>query len=89
MLTYSGLNATGRYVRMHATAMVAGDTDYSLYDFQVLGVTASGMRPTVADHQQQHGSERDRSTSPFTYQIVATNHPTSFAARGLPAGLNV
>ncbi|HEU0210253.1 MAG TPA: putative Ig domain-containing protein [Candidatus Udaeobacter sp.] len=25
---------------------------------------------------------------PFTYQLVATNHPTSYTASGLPAGLN-
>ena len=87
VLTYSGLNATGRYVRMHATAMVAGNTDYALYDFQVLGMTASGAAPPPTINSNTVGSATVN--QPFSYQIVATNHPTSFAARNLPAGLSV
>ena len=86
VLTYPNLNATGKYVRMYGT-MRDTQYGYSLWDFQVIGLsgTATGAIPTV----NSATAETATTGNAFSYQITATNSPTSFSATGLPAGLSV
>lgn len=84
--TYSGLNASGRYVRMNGTAEISG-SGYSLYDFQVLGVPGPGSASTPAITSALSAS--GIVSLAFNYQITASHSPTSFNASGLPSGLGV
>jgi large repetitive protein len=85
--TYPGLNATGRYVRMlgHTRTTTFG---YSLFDFQVIGFFGSssgtGTAPSITSALTATGTVG----TPFNYQIVGSQNPTSFGATGLPAGLS-
>ena len=85
--TYPSLNTTGQYVRMYGT-MRDSNYGYSLLDFQVIGLsgtTGSSTIPTV----NSATAETATTGNAFSYQIAATNSPTSFNATGLPAGLSV
>ncbi len=84
--TYSGLNANGQYVRMYGFTR-DGPYGYSLYDFQVLGLSGnpSANAPTI----NSAVSVTALTASPFTYQITATNNPTTYNATGLPAGVTL
>ena len=92
---YSGLNATGRYVRMFGHSRDTG-FGYSLFDFQVLGSfagagtstgTGSGTvtPPSITSVLTQTAIVQ----APFNYQILATQNPTSFTAAPLPQGLTL
>ncbi len=50
-----------------------------------LSVTIVGSAPAITSSTTASGT----ANSSFTYQITATNSPTSFGATGLPAGLSV
>jgi hypothetical protein len=86
--TYSGLNVTGRYVQMAGFTRTTG-YGYSIWEFQVFGIpytiTGSGPIPVINSILSTTGQQE----APFSYQITATNSPTSFAATGLPAGLSL
>ena len=82
---YTGLNATGRYVRMYGTTR---DTQYgySIYEFQVFGILGTPpATPVISGTLTASGT----TGAPFNYQITATNSPTSYGAFGLPTGLGV
>ena len=83
VISYTGLNATGRYVRMYGTAR-ATTYGYSLWEFQVLGYVAAPA-PGITSSLTGAG----QIGTAYTYQITASNTPTSFNATGLPAGLTV
>ncbi len=87
--TYSGLNGTGRYVRMTGTTRTT-TYGYSLWDFQVIGVPASGSGGTVTAPTITSASTASGTTgTAFTYQIAASGNPTSYGESGtLPAGLS-
>jgi large repetitive protein len=86
--TYSGLNASGRYVRMYGTSRTTA-YGYSLFEFQVWGVPGSGgggaNLPAITSPTSASGTVG----AAFSYQITATQNPTSFGATGLPAGLSI
>jgi large repetitive protein len=86
VLTYSGMTATGRYVRMYGTTRTTG-YGYSLFDFQVWGIPVSGAPslPTITSPTSASGTVGVA----FDYQIAASQNPTSFGAMGLPAGLSI
>jgi hypothetical protein len=50
-----------------------------------INVAASASAPVITSSQSAGGT----AGSPFSYQISATNTPTSFGATGLPAGVTV
>ena len=81
--TFAGLNASGRFVRMYGTAR-ATTYGYSLWEFQVLGYVASSA-PGITSSLTGSGQVG----TAYSYQITASNTPTSFNATGLPAGLTV
>ncbi len=86
--TYSGLNATGRYVQMYGYTRTNSAYGYSIYEFQVFGLpytTTGGSVPVINSILSTTGQQE----APFSYQTTATNNPTSFAATGLPAGLTI
>ena len=85
--TYDGLNATGRYVRMYGTTRTT-QYGYSLFEFQVWGVPVSGggaNLPTITSPTSASGMVG----AAFSYQITASQNPTSFGATGLPDGLSI
>lgn len=84
---YTGFNVPARYVRVRGTARTT-IYGYSLYDFEVIGqssTTGTTAAPTVNSAATATGTVG----SAFSYQIAATNSPTSYNATGLPAGLSV
>jgi len=86
-VTYSLPNVTARYVQM-AGFTRATQYGYSIYEFQVYGTPGthsggSGPVPVINSLLSTTGQQG----APFSYQITATNSPTSFAATGLPQGL--
>ena len=85
--TYSGLNFNGRYVLMFGHNRVA-NYGYSIDDFQVFGTFGAQTGPTAAP-TVNGGTATGTVGSAFSYQISATQNPTSFNATGLPAGLTV
>src|SRR5262249_22968787 len=87
--TFPNLNATGRYVRMFGTTRTT-IYGYSIWEFQVFGVPVSGgatggQAPTITSSLSATGTVG----SAFSYQVAATQSPTSYGATGLPAGLSV
>ena len=86
--TFSGLNATGRYVRMFGTKRTT-IYGYSIWEFQVFGIpvsnSGSGTAPSITSPTTATGTVG----TAFSYQIAATQNPTSFGATGLPPGLSV
>ena len=86
IIPYTGLNYTGRYVRMYGTVR-ASIYGYSLYDFQVIGLSPAGnvSGPTINSATTASATTGNA----FNYQITATNNPTGYNASGLPAGLIV
>ena len=84
--TYSGLNATGQYVRMYGTSRVMQAYGYSMYEMQVFGVPGTlPPGPEITSGSTASGIAGNM----FSYQILATNNPTGYGASGLPSGLNV
>jgi beta-glucosidase len=84
VITYSGLNATGRYVRMYGTARKTA-YGYNMFDFQVWG--QGGVAPPQPPVINSPSSATGTVGVPFSYQTTATNNPTSFAISGsLPSG---
>jgi hypothetical protein len=83
-LAYPGLATSGRYVKMAGTTRdsVYG---YSLWEFQVLGYSASGAAATITSPRTATATVG----AAFSYQITATNNPTTFSASNLPAGLTL
>jgi hypothetical protein len=80
-----GLHASARYVRMYGTVRTTG-FGYSIFEFQVWGVTgSSGNEPVIDGTLTASGTV----SSAFSYQIPALNTPTSYVATGLPAGLSL
>jgi endoglucanase Acf2 len=71
-----------RYVKVTVTGSTAGFA--SAYEIAVLGMPAQPA-PVINSPLTANGSVG----TPFSYQITATNNPTSFNATGLPAGLTV
>jgi beta-galactosidase len=86
VITYPGLNVTGRYVRMYGTARKTG-YGYSLHDFQVWGQEggSSQSAPVITSVSPANGVVG----TAFSYQIVATNNPTSYGLTPIPAGLTL
>ena len=85
--TYSNLNATGRYVRMYGTTRTT-IYGYSIWEFQVFGIPVSnggGGVPSITSPLTATGTVG----AAFSYQIAATQSPTSYGAAGLPAGLSL
>jgi hypothetical protein len=82
-IVYDGLNYVGRYVRMYGTARTTV-YGYSLYNFEVWGTDAP-QTPTINTSLTANAVIN----TPFSYQIGATNSPTSYNATNLPAGLSV
>lgn len=60
-------------------------TNASDTDTETLLITITLAAPVITSSTTASGS----TGRAFTYQITATNNPTSFSATGLPAGLNV
>jgi large repetitive protein len=86
--TYNGLNATGRFVRM-CGATRATTYGYSLLDFQVVGSyvpTQVTSAPTITSSTNVTSAVVGQA---FSYQITASQSPTSLTATGLPAWLTV
>jgi hypothetical protein len=79
---YDNLSFVGRYVRMYGTARTSG-YGYSLYNFEVWG--ADAPQPSITSPLAASGIVN----TAFSYQIVATNSPTSYGATGLPSGLSI
>jgi hypothetical protein len=75
-------SVSARYVRMLGVTR-KGSYGYSLYEFEIYNT--GGPVPVITSATTQTGT----AGTALTYQIAATNSPTSFAATGLPAGLTV
>ena len=88
-LTYSGLNAQARYVRIYGTVRTSGTGasgyGYSIYDCQVIGQSGVTGTPTITSATSATATVN----AAFSYQITATGSPTTYGATGLPAGLSV
>ena len=87
VLTYPGLNGSGRYVRMYGLTRTT-TYGYSLLEFQVNGIPGSltaNPAPSLTGDLSASGT----SGSSFSYQVTATNSPTSYAATSLPPGLGI
>ena len=82
--TYSGFNVTARFVRMNGTTRTT-QYGYSIWEFQVFGVVGVSGAPAITSGTTASGNVN----TAFSYQIAATNSPTSYGASGLPAGLSV
>lgn len=86
IVTFSGLNATGQYVRMYGTQR-ATNYGYSINEFQIVGsfVTNSTTAPSITSASTAAGTVG----TAFSYQIAASQNPTGFGATGLPGGLAI
>ncbi|MGH8047878.1 MAG: discoidin domain-containing protein, partial [Chthoniobacterales bacterium] len=80
--TTDPFSATGRYVRVTVTGANAGFA--SAYEISVFG-TPAGAAPVITSSLTASGT----AGTAFSYQIMATNSPTSFSAPSLPAGLSI
>ena len=85
--TFSGLNAAGRYVRVLGTKRTT-IYGYSIWEFQVFGIPVSNSGGTVPSVTSPTTATGTVGTA-FSFQIAATQNPTSFGAAGLPAGLSL
>jgi fibronectin type 3 domain-containing protein len=85
-VTFSGLNATGQYVRMYGTQR-ATNYGYSINEFEIVGsfVPSSSTAPSISSSLTAAGTVG----TAFSYQIAASQSPTSFGASGLPGVLTV
>ena len=88
--TYTGLNGTGRFVRMTGTTRTT-QYGYSLWDFEVIGVPGSSSGgSTTAPSITSASSASGTVGAGFTYTITASQSPTSYGVTGtLPAGLTL
>ncbi|MGH8047342.1 MAG: glycosyl hydrolase [Chthoniobacterales bacterium] len=77
--TFTAVNA--RYVRVTITGASGGSA--SFYEMRVFG--GGGSAPVITGTTPLSGTVG----MPLSYQIVATNSPTSYGASPLPAGLSV
>jgi hypothetical protein len=87
ILSYTAPNGTtAKYVRLRGTART-GTFSYSPYEFEIYGIpgTASPDPVPVVTATNASGAVSNN----FTYQIAATNTPTSYSATGLPPGLGL
>ncbi|MGH8046567.1 MAG: discoidin domain-containing protein [Chthoniobacterales bacterium] len=83
--TYTGANVQGRYVRMYGTTRTT-PFGYSIWDFRINGIYPAAISaPSVTSPSTLSGTV---GTS-VSYQIAATNTPTSFSADNLPPGLSI
>ena len=85
--TYTSSVPTGRYVRMAGTTRTTA-FGYSPFEFQVFGIPgagAGGALPAITSGTAATASQN----SQFSYQVTATNSPSSYNAAGLPAGLTI
>ena len=84
----TGLNGTGRYVRMFGTRRGA-PWGYSLWEFKVYGIEAStNQAPSITNP----GNQSNAVGSAISQQISATDpdgDSLTFSATGLPAGLSI
>ncbi len=86
-LTYSGLNAQARWVRINGTVRT-GPYGYSIIDCQVIGQSGTAA-PTSAPVINSATSATVAVNTAFSYPITASNSPTTYSATGLPTGLSV
>jgi hypothetical protein len=90
IVTFSGLNATGEFVRMYGTQR-ATNYGYSINEFDIYRVITmntnrgSGSTPIITSPPTAIGTVG----ADFNYQITASQNPTSFGASGLPGCLTV
>jgi len=84
--TYSGLNGSGRFVRMCGTTRTT-QFGYSLFDFEVIGSfgTATPTPPVITSATTATATVGQ----PFSYTITSNQAGSSFTATGLPAGLSL
>jgi hypothetical protein len=76
---FSGLTASG------FTLKFGGVGNVGMNGIQIVQVGAGGASPSITSSLTATGT----AGSAFSYQIAASNSPTSFNASGLPAGLSV
>jgi PKD repeat protein len=74
---------TAQYVRVTVTGSSAGFA--SFFELSLYGQPASGSPPSITSSTTATATVG----TAFSYQITATNSPTSYNATGLPAGLSV
>jgi large repetitive protein len=79
--------AIGRFVRMTGTVRNT-QFGYSIEEMRVFGFFVSGTSPSVPSITSA-ATVTGTVGSPFSYQITASQSPTSFGASGLPTGLTV
>ncbi|MGH8048986.1 MAG: discoidin domain-containing protein, partial [Chthoniobacterales bacterium] len=77
--TSDAFSGSGRYVRVTVTGSSAGFA--SMYEVAVIGHPSSGGGPTPVINSSLSAS--GTVGTPFSYQITATNSPTSYSATGL------
>jgi large repetitive protein len=84
--TYSGLNGSGRFVRMCGTTRTT-QFGYSLFDFEVIGsfVPANTTAPVITSALAATATVGQ--TQPFSYTITSNQVGATFNATGLPNGL--
>ncbi|MGH8045969.1 MAG: discoidin domain-containing protein, partial [Chthoniobacterales bacterium] len=80
--TSDTFSATGRYVRVTVTGANAGFA--SAYEISIFGTPAVSA-PSITSTLTASGTVG----TAFSYQIMASNSPTSYKATGLPADLSI
>ncbi|ADV82904.1 malectin domain-containing carbohydrate-binding protein [Terriglobus saanensis] len=80
--------AIGRFVRMTGTVRNTA-FGYSIDEFRVFGFFVSDASTRIAPSITSSTTASGVVGSSFSYQITASQTPTSFGATGLPAGLSV
>jgi len=78
----------GKYVQITVSGCSNGGGYASIYEIKINGIPLSllnSFAPTITSALTASGSPG----SPFDYQIIAGNGPTSYGATGLPTGLNI
>ena len=83
-LSYTGFNVPARWVRIYGTVRTSG-YGYSIIDCQVIGLSGVTAAPVISSATSATAAVN----SAFSYQITATNSPTSYSAMNLPPGLSV
>jgi sugar lactone lactonase YvrE len=92
----AGLSVNGITGLISGTPATAGQATITLRATNSAGTGAATLALTIAHPTLLTSPYISSGTlaygivgSPFTYQIIATNNPTSFGANGLPSGLNL
>jgi len=67
------------------TAVYSGDANYNTSASGILTQTVNPLTPVITSSVTATGT----ANTAFSYQITATNSPTSYSAMGLPSGLGV